>query len=62
MRAVNSPQVLKRIRRLRDVGMLDRFAYTALESLGKQIYLSDLEEKFLSFMEDYYKIDSEKGR
>lgn len=55
------PQVLKRIRQLRDVGLLDRAAYTMLESLGRQTYLTDLEDKFLCFMEDYYKVNSEKS-
>ncbi|WNN92104.1 hypothetical protein [Gloeocapsopsis dulcis] len=53
------PQTLKRIRRLRDIGLLDRAAYTMLESLGRQTYLTDLEDKFLSFMEEYYKINSD---
>lgn len=51
------PQILKRIRRLRDCGLLDRCAYTVLESLGRQIYLTPLEEKFLKLMEQEYGIN-----
>ncbi|OUL29678.1 hypothetical protein BV378_05780 [Nostoc sp. RF31YmG] len=51
------PQVLKRIRRLRNCAMLDRCAYTVLESLGRQTYLTDFEEKLLKFMEEEYKIE-----
>lgn len=50
------PETLKRIRRLRDCGLLDRCAYTVLESLGRQIYLTSLEEKFLQLLEQEYKI------
>ena len=50
------PVVLKRIKRLRECGMLDRCAYTVLESLGRQTYLTDLEEKMLSYLEEYYQV------
>lgn len=50
------PETLKRIRRLRECGLLDRCAYTVLESLGRQIYLTPLEEKFLQVMEREYKV------
>jgi hypothetical protein len=50
------PQTLKRIKQLRDCGLLDRCAYTVLESLGRQIYLTDFEEKLLAFMESEYKV------
>lgn len=50
------PQILKRIRQLRECGMLDRCAYTVLESLGRQTYLTPLEEKFLRVMEQEYGI------
>jgi hypothetical protein len=53
------PQILKRIKRLRDCGLLDRCAYTVLESLGKQTYLTDLEEKMLSYLEEYYRVNSQ---
>jgi hypothetical protein len=52
------PQTLKRIRRLRNVGLLDRSAYNVLEDLGRQIYLTELEEKLLTFLEKEYGIDS----
>ena len=51
------PQILKRIRRLRECGILDRCAYTVLESLGKQTYLTPMEEKFLRVMEQEYGIN-----
>ncbi len=51
------PQILKRIRRLREQGILDRCAYTVLESLGKQTYLTPMEEKFLRVMEQEYGIN-----
>ncbi len=50
------PETLKRIRHLRNCGLLDRCAYTVLESLGRQIYLTDFEEKLLVFMEQEYKV------
>jgi len=52
------PQTLKRIRRLRNVGLLDRSAYNVLEDLGRQVYLTELEEKLLTFLEKEYGIDS----
>lgn len=51
------PQILKRIRRLRNVGLLDRAAYNVLEDLGRQTYLTPLEEKFLRLMEHEYGIN-----
>ncbi len=51
------PQILKRIRRLRECGLLDRCAYTVLESLGRQTYLTSLEEKMLKLMEQEYGIN-----
>ena len=51
------PQTLKRIKRLRRVSLLDRGAYYVLEGLGRQIYLTDLEEKLLSFLEQEYRIE-----
>jgi hypothetical protein len=48
------PAIVARIKRLRNMGLLDRGAYTMLESFGKQTYLTDLEDKVLSFMEQYY--------
>lgn len=51
------PQILKRIRRLRECALLDRCAYTVLESLGRQTYLTLLEEKILKLMEQEYGIN-----
>ncbi|WP_414585330.1 hypothetical protein [Scytonema sp. PCC 10023] len=48
------PQILKRIKRLRSGGMLDRCAYTVLESLGRQTYLTPVEEGLLQWLEKYY--------
>jgi hypothetical protein len=48
------PAILDRIRRLRQVDSLDRVAYNVLESLGKQTYLTELEEKVLQCMEAHY--------
>lgn len=48
------PQILKRIKRLRKVGLLDRFAYTTLDHLGRQTYLTLVEEKVLSCLEAHY--------
>ncbi len=48
------PQTLKRIRSLRSCDSLDRCAYTVLESLGRQIYLTDFEADLLKFMEERY--------
>ncbi len=50
------PETLKRIRHLRNCGLLDRCAYTVLESLGRQIYLTDFEADLLTFMEQRYGI------
>lgn len=52
------PTVLKRIRRLRDCGLLDRCAYTVLDSLGRQTYLSEVEEKVLCCLEAYYGVSN----
>lgn len=51
------PELLKRIRRLRDCGLLDRCAYTVLESLGQQTYLTEVEEGLLSWLENHYNVD-----
>ena len=55
------PQLLKRIRRLRDCGLLDRCAYTVLESLGRQTYLSEVEENVLCCLEAYYGVSNAKN-
>lgn len=56
------PTTLKRIRRLRSQGLLDRGAYTLLESFGKQIYLTELEEGLLSYLENHYGVTHEESR
>jgi len=52
------PAILERIRRLRNVGFLDRGAYNILEDLGRHTYLTDVEEKLLSCLEEHYGIKS----
>ena len=52
------PETLKRIRRLRDCGLLDRCVYTVLESFGRQTYLTDFEAELLTFMEQRYGIEN----
>lgn len=63
LKPIDSPQacrelpiLLKRIKRLRE-HELDRVAHTILESLGRQTYLTDLEHKVLTFLEQQYGID-----
>lgn len=51
------PTILKRIRQLRDCGLLDRCAYTVLESLGRQTYLTPIEDKILHLLEKEYDIE-----
>jgi hypothetical protein len=55
------PQILKRIKRLRSGGMLDRCAYTVLESLGRQTYLTPVEEGLLQWLEKYYGVGGEEN-
>lgn len=56
------PTILKRIKRLRDCGFLDRGAYNVLEDLGRHTYLTPVEEGLLTWLEKYYGIDgSENG-
>ncbi len=50
------PETLKRIRQLRECDLLDRCAYTVLESLGRQIYLTEVEEGLLQWLENHYKV------
>ncbi|PSB27686.1 hypothetical protein [Chlorogloea sp. CCALA 695] len=51
------PQTLKRIKKLRNIEILDRGAKNILKDLGRQIYLTDLENKLLSFLEREYRIE-----
>ncbi|WP_250126636.1 hypothetical protein [Chroococcidiopsis sp. CCMEE 29] len=55
------PAILERIRRLRNVGFLDRGAYGVLEDLGRHTYLTDVEEGLLTWLEEYYKVNSSKS-
>lgn len=52
------PQILQRIRRVREVpGFRDRAAYTMLEHLGRQTYLTPLEDKILQLIEKEYGVE-----
>ncbi len=52
------PETLRRIKRLRNnTEMLDWGAKNILKDLGQQIYLTDLEDKLLSFLEQEYRIE-----
>ncbi|WP_233222629.1 hypothetical protein [Chroococcidiopsis sp. CCALA 051] len=52
------PQILQRIRKVREVpGFRDRVAYTMLEHLGKQTYLTPLEDKVLQLIEQEYGVE-----
>ena len=53
------PLLKERIWRLRDRGILDRGAYTVLESLGQQTYLTPVEDGLLRWMSEYYGVDEE---
>jgi hypothetical protein len=49
-------QLSDRIARLQAIGNLDRGAYPLLKSLGKQIYLTPLEDKLLKVLEEEYEV------
>ncbi|MBD2309556.1 hypothetical protein H6G17_29385 [Chroococcidiopsis sp. FACHB-1243] len=52
------PQILQRIRRVREFpGFRDRAAYAMLEHLGKQTYLTPLEDKLLQVIEREYGVE-----
>jgi len=51
------PQILRRIKRLRQVGTLDRGANHFLAGVGKQVYLTEVEEMLLSCLETHYKVE-----
>jgi hypothetical protein len=52
------PQTLKRIRRIRELpGFRDRVAYTMLEHLGRQTYLTPLEDKILQLIEQECEVE-----
>ncbi len=52
------PQVLIRIRRVREVpGFRDRGAYSMLEHLGRQTYLTPLEDKILQLIEQECEVE-----
>lgn len=48
------PATIRRIGRLRQVGLLDRGAQAVLQHLGRQTYLTDLEVELLTFLEQRY--------
>lgn len=51
------PQILRRIRQLREVSFLDRGAYTLPEALGKHPDLTFVEKGLLSWLEQYYRVN-----
>lgn len=53
------PLLKERIWRLRNHGALDRGAYTVLESLGRQTYLTPVEVGLLQWLSEYYEVDEE---
>lgn len=46
--------IAQRITQLSSCGLLDRGAYVVLESLGRQTYLTNVEEGLLTWLENYY--------
>ncbi|MDV2997673.1 MAG: hypothetical protein N4J56_007378 [Chroococcidiopsis sp. SAG 2025] len=56
------PQILRRIQRLRQVGTLDRGANHFLAGVGRQVYLTEVEEMLLSCLEAHYKVEVEDCR
>jgi hypothetical protein len=52
------PATLKRIKRVRNAGLLDRGAYYVLEGLGRQTYLTEVEDGLLTWLEEYYRANS----
>lgn len=46
--------ILLRIKRLRQYGLLDRGAYYVLEGIGRQTSLTEVEEGLLSWLENHY--------
>lgn len=52
------PATLKRIKRVRNAGLLDRGAYYVLEGLGRQTYLTEVENGLLTWLEEYYNVNS----
>lgn len=60
---IDSPQecrqivaIHKRIKKLRECDNLDRSVYYILEGLGRQTYLTELEDELLTFLEQKYDI------
>ncbi len=52
------PQILQRVRRLWQLpGFRDHVAYTMLDHLGRQTYLTPLEDKVLRLIEQEYKVE-----
>lgn len=56
------PQVLQRIRRLREIDFLDRGADNVLEDLGKHTDLTPVEEGLLAWLEKYYQVDERESK
>ncbi|MDV2997017.1 MAG: hypothetical protein N4J56_006722 [Chroococcidiopsis sp. SAG 2025] len=56
------PATIRRIGRLRQVGLLDRGAQAVLQHLGRQMYLTDLEVELLTFLEQRYGVGDGSSR
>ncbi|WP_052672315.1 hypothetical protein [Aliterella atlantica] len=56
----NLPQILQRIRRLRQVEQIDRAADNILKALGKHTELTVVEQDLLSWLERYYHVDAQE--
>jgi hypothetical protein len=52
------PATLKRIKQLRNLEQIDRGEEAVLAHLGRQVYLTDFEDKLLAFMEKEHGIES----
>lgn len=52
------PATLKRIKQLQKLGQVDRGKEAVLAHLGRQVYLTDFEDKLLAFMEKEHGIES----
>ena len=55
-------QLCDRLNRLRQVDNLDRGALAHLEHLGEQFYLTEVEEKILSLLEEYYQVNDSSNK
>lgn len=50
------PAIINRIKRVRSTGQLDRGANSLLKHLGQQMYLTEVEEGLLQWLENHYNV------